>query len=118
MTVAVLACADLMTASRMGAEGVELVRCSTEARVLEALAINPGAVVVVDLQGFAGLPARLRELGVDVAGIVAFAPHVQEAALEAARPYADVVAPRGAAVSKLGRLIERALAAAAGVDPG
>lgn len=123
----VLACADLMTASRLDAvPGLDVRTARTATRALELVAAAGGdAVLVVDL-------ATVGELGEllggddapEVAGIVAFAPHVQVERLEAARAWADVVAPRGATVRALADQVARAVdrraargAAAAGRDP-
>jgi len=107
-----LACRDLMTASRLEPHPVLRVRrLSSEDRVREAVAeADEPFVVVIDLSAFPDLPSRLREQNPrGLAGVVAFAPHVQEELLEAARGDADVVAPRGAVVKALERHVERAI---------
>jgi hypothetical protein len=105
-----LACRDLMTSSRLElSEGLDVRRVTTRERLVEELAQAPDAVVVVDLTAFADLPEWLA--GVDApqcGGVVAFAPHVRVDLMDAARPYADLVAPRGATVRSLAEQVRRA----------
>jgi hypothetical protein len=120
VNLVLLACKDLMTASRLeAAEGVEVRRIGTEERLLEALAEAPEAVVVVDLTAFPGLPERLAAAdSPQCAGVVAFAPHVHEELLEQARAWADVVAPRGSVVKALEARVQAAREIRGNAQPG
>lgn len=102
----VLACRDLMTVSRLAAEGVSVHRRSSDDAVVEALLEHPGALCVVDLTAFPDLPRRLRE-HVTLAGarVVGFAPHVHVKLLEAQRAWCDETLPRGAIVSRFERVV-------------
>ncbi len=114
MTTVLLACRDLMTSSRLElAAGVDVVRAGSEDRLDEELQSHPDAVVVVDLTAFADVPGRIRASEPDRV-IVAFAPHVHEDLLDAAREHADLVVPRGSVMQGLDRQVRRAIEARAG----
>ena len=106
-----LACRDLMTASRLeGAVGFDVRRLGSEAKLLAALRDDPAAVVVIDLTAFPQLPATLADGDAPrAAAVIAFAPHVQEELLDQARSHVDLALPRGAVVKALGTQVERAL---------
>jgi hypothetical protein len=122
VTIVVLACRELMVASRLElAAGVEVRRAGDDAAVRERLAQaleeagpqDDGVAVVVDLVGFPELPRTIRSWhdlgGAGAVPVVAFAPHVREDLLDAAREHADVVAARGAVVKDLARQVGRAI---------
>jgi hypothetical protein len=114
-----LACRDLMTASRLELlEGVDVRRFSTVERLEDALRDDPSAFVVIDLPAYPDLPQRLAGEGaLPTAGVIAFAPHVHEELMDAARPYVDLVAPRGATVRSLAAQLERVAARRASPEP-
>lgn len=111
MSLILLACSDLMTASRIeaGAGLAEVRTVRSAVALLDAVRGNSDAVVAIDLTAFPDLVSDLRADGAPpCAGIVAFAPHVHTELLDAARDVADVVAPRGAAVRSITALADRA----------
>ena len=112
--VVVLAVPDLMTASKLAAPGVQTVRAPTRERAVAAAEADPAAPVVVDLDALPELPAQLRAAGIDAARIIAFAPHVQEDVLAAAREHAGTVLVRGAMVRRFDQVVREASAAAGG----
>lgn len=110
MIPVVLACTDLMTSSRLElAAGLAVKLARTEGAVRTALAERPDATLVVDLAAFPDLVERLAaDAELPAGGCVAFAPHVHEDLLEAARAHAQVVAPRGATMRALADQVARA----------
>lgn len=101
----VVACPDLMTASRFSAENVDVTVGRTDAQALEH--VERGATTcLVDLAAFPDLPRQLRELHGGTVRIVGFAPHVQMDVLEAGKEFCDLVVPRGAAVKRFAALAE------------
>lgn len=109
-TPVLLACRDLMTASRLElAEGVDVRRFGDLDSLLQAVLERPDAVVVVDLTAFAEAPGAIRGgVGGDRVAIVAFAPHVHDELLDVAREHADLVVPRGAVMKSLALQVRRA----------
>ena len=107
MTDVVVACSDLMTASRFESSDARVQRCSTEDRALEAVVASPGCTCVIDLLAFPDLAERLHEMRKTgpPARILGFAPHVHEELLEAARQWCDSVYPRGAMVKNFARIV-------------
>jgi hypothetical protein len=104
-----------MTASRLeGADGLEVVRCSSVERLEEAFSANPGAVLVVDLTAVPELPEAYAQDDFLTGAIIAFAPHVREDLLDAARPHSDLVVPRGAVVKRLDTVVRRGIEARGG----
>lgn len=102
MTDVVLACRDLMTASRLSLPTAEVRRCGREEQVRGELEQYPEAVVIVDLGAFPSLPEQVRTWGFR-GRMVGFAPHVERELLEAARPWCDEVVPRGSVVKHFAR---------------
>ena len=111
MYVILLACRDLMVASRLELQAdVEVRRIGDPESLFAALNERPHSVVVVDLMAFPSLPAELAsEHAPSCAAVIAFAPHVHVDLLEEARPFADLVVPRGAVVKSLTSQVDRAL---------
>lgn len=105
MNPVVLACSDLMTASRFGDPRVELISCRNAQSAHAAVAAHAGALVLVDLQSMPDLAQELRDAG-HAGTIVGFAPHVQVELLEAAEPWCDQTLPRGAAIKRFERLVD------------
>lgn len=109
MIPVVLACRDLMTSSRLElVEGLDVVVVGTDAAIDDALVARPDATLVVDLPAFPDLLARLAAAGtLPTGGSIAFAPHVHEDLLDTARPFAQLVAPRGATMRALRDQVDR-----------
>lgn len=109
MSEAIVVCRDLMTASRLTAEGVVVTRCSSaDAALSAARTAEPGTPVFVDVTAFATVPGLLRAGdGLPSLHVIAFAPHVQEELLQQAREHADLVLPRGAVVKRFAALASK-----------
>ena len=109
MIPVVLASRDLMTTSRLElVEGLDVAVVGSDGAIDAALAARPDATLVVDLPAFPALLERLA--GADALpthGIVAYAPHIHEELLDTARPYAQLVAPRGATMRALRDQVDR-----------
>lgn len=115
----IVACADLMTASRFQTSGadVDLVTTRSPDAAMAAiaehqrLAVEAGSalVVVVDLATCAEVPARVRELYGTALVVLGFAPHVQVELLEAGRASCTRVLPRGSVVKRFAQVITEAL---------
>lgn len=111
-----LACADLMTASRFRADGVDVQTVRTAAAALDAVGAGEIVAVFVDLDAFPDLPRALMDRGLEPGLIVGFAPHVDTDRLGAARAGGIRAMPRGAAISGFSRVVER-MAASRDADP-
>lgn len=109
MIPVVLASRDLMTTSRLElVEGLDVVVARSDDAVDAALAARRDATLVVDLPAFPGLLARLHDAeALPHGGAIAFAPHIHEDLLETARPFAQLVAPRGATMRALRDQVDR-----------
>src|SRR5665647_467502 len=114
----IVACADLMTASRFQTSGadVDLVTTRSPDAAMAALAAVVAAegqvtgevsdlVVVVDLATCAEVPGRVRELYGNDLVVLGFAPHVQVDLLEAGRATCTRVLPRGSVVKRFAQVI-------------
>lgn len=110
MIPVVLASRDLMTTSRLElVDGLDVVVARTDDAVDAALVTRADATLVVDLPAFPDLLARLAEAGqLPSHGVIAFAPHIHEDLLDTARPFAQLVAPRGATMRALRDQVDRA----------
>jgi CheY-like chemotaxis protein len=112
---AIFLSSDLVFSSRLASAGkrlgVEVSAISSVDAAIARIAAKPVRLVILDLATgnveLASAVARLREAGNDVK-IVAYAPHVHEATLKAARAAGcDEVLTRGAFDARMDELLSR-----------